>query len=139
MVIRTVKIILKSGVETFSQNSHIQQTYINKFDYYLYCFHDKIRIYFMSFIVQILPFVHLFTLKIIFRWSPSEPSPGLCPGPAGGLARPPDPSQQVVPTFYFIPSYDPGLKGYLVVLLRTLNGIVGCITKYAWRDVWLYY
>ena len=28
---------------------------------------DKI-IYFMSFIVQISPFVHLFTLKIVFRW-----------------------------------------------------------------------
>jgi hypothetical protein len=36
----------------------------------MYCFHDKIRIYFMSFIVQISPFVHLFTLKIVFRWTP---------------------------------------------------------------------
>ena len=42
----------------------------------MYCFHDKIRIYFMSFIVQISPFVHLFTLKIVFRWGrPPEPRP----------------------------------------------------------------
>jgi hypothetical protein len=39
----------------------------------LYRFHDKIRIYFMSFIVQISPFVHLFTLKIVFR-SPHQGS-----------------------------------------------------------------
>ena len=67
----------------------------------------------MSFIVQISPFVHLFTLKIVFRWgvfTPLNPQPGLCPGPAGGLMRPPDPSPQVVPTFHFIPSYAPGLK-----------------------------
>ena len=63
----------------------------------MYCFHDKIRIYFMSFIVQISPFVHLFTLKIVFRW----------PGPAGSLKRSSDPSPQVVPTFHFIPSYAP--------------------------------
>ena len=65
----------------------------------LYCFHDKIRIYFMFFIVQISPFVHLFTLKIVFRW----------PGPAGSLKRSSDPSPQVVPTFHFIPSYAPEL------------------------------
>jgi hypothetical protein len=52
----------------------------------MYCFHDKIRIYFMSFIVQISPFVHLFTLKIVFRWTPPS---GLCPGPAVGLNRQP--------------------------------------------------
>ena len=74
----TVKIILKSG--------------------------DKIRIDFMSFIVQISPFVHLFTLKIVFCWG-GKPLP---PGPAGGFKRPPDPSPQVVPTFHFIPSYAPG-------------------------------
>ena len=27
----------------------------------------------------------------------------------------------------------------MVVLLSMLKGIVGCITKYAYRDVWLYY
>ena len=75
----------------------------------MFCFHDKIRIYFMSFIVPISPFVHLFTLKIVFRWgvSPLKPPPGLCPGPPGGLQRPPYPSPQVVPTFHFIPSYAP--------------------------------
>ena len=73
----------------------------------MYCFHDKIRIYFMSFIVQISPFVHLLTLKIVFRWGtpPPEPPPGLCPGPPGGLQGPPNPSPQVVHTFHFIPSY----------------------------------
>jgi hypothetical protein len=39
----------------------------------MYCFHDKIRIYFISFIVQIPPFVHLFTLKIVFRWEVTPP------------------------------------------------------------------
>ena len=64
----------------------------------------------MSFIVQISTFVHLFTLKIVFRWgtSPPEPPPGLCLGPAGGLKRPPDPSPQVVSTFHVMPSYAPG-------------------------------
>ena len=60
----------------------------------MYCFHDEIRIYFMSFTVQISPFVHLFTLKIVFRWgasSPLNPPLGLSPGPAGGLNRPPRP------------------------------------------------
>ena len=33
----------------------------------------------MSFIVQISPFVHLFTLNIVFRWG------GAAPGPAGAL------------------------------------------------------
>ena len=58
----------------------------------MYCFHDEIKIYFMSFIVQISPFVHLFTLKIVFRLAaktPLKPPPGICPGPAGGLKRPP--------------------------------------------------
>ena len=41
----------------------------------MYCFHDKIRIYFMSFIVQISPFVHLFTLKIGFCWGSFAPEP----------------------------------------------------------------
>ena len=49
----------------------------------------------MSFIVQISPFVHLLTLKIVFRWGPKPHT------------RPPDPSPQVVPTFHFIPSYAP--------------------------------
>ena len=57
----------------------------------------------MSFIVQISPFVHLFMFKIVFRYPP----PGLCPGPAGGLKWPPEPSPQVVPTFHFISSYSP--------------------------------
>ena len=57
----------------------------------------------MSFIVQISPFVHLFTLKIVFLMTP--PGPGLCPGSAGGLK----PSPQVVSTFHFIPSYAPDL------------------------------
>ena len=45
----------------------------------------------MSFIVQISPFVHLFTLKIVFCWgeAPLNPSPGLFPGPAGGLNQTP--------------------------------------------------
>jgi hypothetical protein len=55
----------------------------------------------MSFIVQISPFVYLFTLKIVFRW-------GGFAGPAGSFKRPPDHSPQVVPTFHFIPSYAPG-------------------------------
>ena len=41
----------------------------------MYCFHDKIRIYFMSFVVQISPFIHLFTLKIVFRWGAWPPEP----------------------------------------------------------------
>ena len=60
----------------------------------MYCFHDEIRIYFMSFIVQISPFVHLYTLKIVFRWAakvPLKPPPGICLRPAGGLKRPPRP------------------------------------------------
>jgi len=65
----------------------------------------------MSFIVQISPFVHLFTLKIVFRWGEwgfaLNPPPGFCPGPTRGLEWPPDPSPQVVPTFHFIPSYAP--------------------------------
>ena len=56
----------------------------------------------MSFIVQILPFIHLFTLKIVSLNLP----PGLFTGPAG----PPDPSAQVVPTFHFISSYAPVLN-----------------------------
>ena len=52
----------------------------------------------MSFIVQISPFVHLFTLEIVFRWGEGLGPPG----PAGGLK--PDPSPQVVPTFHFIPT-----------------------------------
>jgi hypothetical protein len=67
----------------------------------------------MSFIVQISPFVHLFTLKIVFRWGaspPLNPPPGLCPGPAGSFKSPPDRSAQVVPTFHFIPSYSPDLS-----------------------------
>ena len=61
----------------------------------------------MSFIVQISPFVHLFTLKIVLRCSPPEPhTRAEGPGPAGG-PKSPDPSSQVVPTFHFIPSYAP--------------------------------
>jgi hypothetical protein len=85
----TVKLILKSGVETFSQKfSYSSKIY--KQLRFSYCFHDQIRIYFMSFIVQISPFVHLFTLAIVSRWgaSPLDPPPGLCPGPDGGLKRP---------------------------------------------------
>jgi hypothetical protein len=92
----TVKIILKSGVETFSQKSHIQQKYINKFDYCIetiqkskLLIYDKIRIYFMSFLVQISSFVHLFTFKIVFRWGVKSPpwtfhqgiEPWTCRGP----------------------------------------------------------
>ena len=72
-----VKIILKSGVETFSQKfSYSSKIY--KQLRFLYCFHDQIRIYFMSFIVQISPFVHLFTLAIVSRWgaSPLDPHQG---------------------------------------------------------------
>ena len=63
----------------------------------------------MSFIVQILPFVHLFTLKIVFRET-LNPPPGLCPGPAGGLDWTPNLSPQVVPTFHFILSYAPDIE-----------------------------
>jgi hypothetical protein len=35
--------------------------------------------------------------------APLNTPPGICPG----LAGPPDPSSQVVPTFHFIPSYAP--------------------------------
>ena len=59
----------------------------------------------MFFIVQISPFVHLFTLEIVFRWGgeglgPPDPltRATVCPGPAGDLK--PDPSLQVVPTFH---------------------------------------
>jgi len=65
------------------------------------------RIYFMSFIVQMSPFVHLFSLKIVFRWggkAPLNPHQGSALDLLGALA-PPDPSPQVVPTFHFIPSY----------------------------------
>ena len=63
----------------------------------------------MSFIVQISPFVHLFTLKIVFRWgaSPSEPHTRALPWTCWGSYAAPDPSPQVVPTFHFIPSYAP--------------------------------
>ena len=80
----------------------------------------------MSFIVQISPFVHLFTLKIVFRWGalPPEPPPphtppGLCPGHAGDLKRPPDTSPQVVPTFHFIPSYAPDCGLQTIKMERT--------------------
>jgi len=49
----------------------------------------------MSFIVQISPFVHLFTLKIVFRWSPLDPPPGYCPRPDGGLKRPQIPRRKL--------------------------------------------
>jgi hypothetical protein len=68
---------IKSGVETFSQKfSYSSKIY--KQLRFLYCFHDQIRIYFMSFIVQISPFVHLFTLAIVSRWgaSPLDPHQG---------------------------------------------------------------
>jgi hypothetical protein len=72
----------------------------------------------MSFIVQISPFVHLFALKIVFRWgwgglasrTPIRALPWTC----WGLKRPPDPSPQVVPTFHFIPSYTPGGEKYIL-------------------------
>ena len=92
----TVKIILKSDVETFSQKfSYSAKIYWQL--RFLYCFHDEIRIYFMSFIVQISPFVHLFTLKIVSRWGlcPLYPPPGHCPGPDGGLKRPQTPRRKL--------------------------------------------
>ena len=63
----------------------------------------------MSFIVQISPFVPLFTLKIVFRWGDLPPEPSHRPtlDLLGALARSPDPSPQVVPTFHCIPSYAP--------------------------------
>ena len=44
----------------------------------------------MSFIVQISPFVHLFTLKIVFRWghSPLNPHQGSAPGLLEALSGP---------------------------------------------------
>ena len=89
------------------KSSHIQQKYINNFDFCIVSI-IKIRIYFMSFIVQISPFVHLFTLNIVFRWGlrPPEPPTRALPWTCWSL-KPPDPSPQVVPTFHFIPSYAP--------------------------------
>jgi hypothetical protein len=66
----------------------------------------------MSFIVQMSPFVHLFSLKIVFRWGALPPST-LHQGSALdllGALTPPDPSPQVVPMFHFIPSYAPVYK-----------------------------
>ena len=70
----------------------------------------------MSFIVQISPFVHLFTLEIVFHWGANlnPPPPGFCPGPAGSLKRSSDPSPQVVPTFHFMHSYAPGILQMLM-------------------------
>jgi hypothetical protein len=47
----------------------------------------------MSFIVQISPFVPLFTLKIVFRWGDLPPEPSHCPtlDLLGALTRPPRP------------------------------------------------
>ena len=44
----------------------------------------------MSFIVQISPFVHLFTLKIVFLWglSPLNPHHGSAPGLLEALSGP---------------------------------------------------
>ena len=48
----------------------------------------------MSFIVQISPFVHLFTLKIVFRWGsfapepPTRDLPWICWGALGGPQTP---------------------------------------------------
>ena len=77
----------------------------------------------MSFIVQMSPVVHLFTLKIVSRWGllPLNPPPVLCPESAGGLKRPPAPSPQVVPTFHFIPSYAPVSITYFTSLLSTVH------------------
>jgi hypothetical protein len=61
----------------------------------------------MSFIVQISPFVHLFTLKNRFPYGGAK-----APEPAGGLKWPTDTSPQVVPTFHFTPSYAPGITIY---------------------------
>jgi hypothetical protein len=63
----------------------------------------------MSFIVQISPFVHLFTLKIVFRWVGFAPL-NLLPPHQGSILDllGPDPSPQIVSTFHFIPSYAPG-------------------------------
>ena len=44
----------------------------------MYCFHDKIRIYFMSFVVQISPFIHLLTLN---PEPPTRAMPWTCWGP----------------------------------------------------------
>jgi hypothetical protein len=44
----------------------------------------------MTFIVQISPFVHLFTLKIVFRWvlSPLNPHQGSAPDLLEALSGP---------------------------------------------------
>ena len=89
----------------------------------------------MSFIVQISPFVHLFTLKIVFRsrgLAPLSPPPGLCPGPAASLKRPLDPSPQVVLTFHFLPSYTPVTDILLIVVLDTLKSNIEytCLIPY---------
>ena len=51
----------------------------------------------MSFIVQISPFVHLFTLKIIFRWglSPLNPHQGSAPDLVGGAKWPQNPRRKL--------------------------------------------
>jgi len=55
--------------------------------------------------------------------APLNPTTGRCPGPDGGLKRLPDPSPQVVPTFYFIPSYAPAstIKIQLCVLVWCID------------------
>ena len=80
----------------------------------------------MSFTVQISPFVHLCMLKIFFR----KPAPGLCPGPAAALKRPPEPSPQVVPTFHFIPSYAPAYHAITTTTATNLESkVLGTIMK----------
>ena len=47
-------------------------------------------------------------LELPGGFAPLDPLPGLCPGPTGGLKRPPDPSPICVPILHFVPSYAPG-------------------------------
>ena len=63
----------------------------------MYCFHDKIRIYFTSFIVQISLFVHHFTLIIVFRWglSPLNPRQGSVPDLLEALKWPQTPRRKL--------------------------------------------
>ena len=66
----------------------------------------------MSFIVQISPFVHLFTIKIVFRFP--EPPTRALPWTCWGFKRPTDTSPQVVPTFHCIPNYAPGIVSFVM-------------------------
>ena len=62
-----------------------------------------------------LKFVPVCSIKHEIRFpsggfAPLNPLPGRCPGPAGGLERPPDPSPYLVPILYSSSSYATAYK-----------------------------